>query len=511
VYARQTLELHSVAPDLIPQDAPATAWNVAQNVFFRNRESYRANGDAPTLAPGRTIRTMIFVKAFGVSYWVYATADGIYAHDGTDEFDITPTGWTPSPSGPTYTSCVLGGVAYINASDRDPVYWAGDTARPCDVLPDWPVGGRCISLRAHRNFLFAIGMISEGEERVRWSDAAEAGQIPDSWTPRPDNFAGFLDLAPLSSPCFDGVTLKDVFLIYKGEAIYSLSFNGDPASVFTARKIFSELGVIAPNAVLTGPDDNHLFVGNDGDVYMTEGVFMKSVLDGRAQREFYRSLSSSGEAIFATAMLMREKLGLISYPISEEGTPGRLLAFDFSSGDIGFRDLPETYAMASGPALMPIGPGSEWDEDDEAWNDDTTAWNTRIELQTIEDVIIGSDLGTLTISSPTAKDFASGPVNAVLQKLGASFGDAEARKQIRRVWPKVTGRDGDVLTFRVGGQEEANGDVFWGPPVNLTIGGSNQIDCIVQGRFMALEVSSKGGGPWRLGTIDVEYRGVGKW
>ena len=119
-------------------------------------------------------------------------------------------------------------------------------------------------------------------------------------------------------------------------------------------------------------------------------------------------------------------------------------------------------------------------------------------------------MSTLQITGD-GNDFVFGEVTALLQKLGASFGDAQVRKSIRRIWPKVTGRPGDTLTFRVGGQEESNSPVAWGPPVEFVIGESNQIDCMVQGRFMALEVQSVGGAAWRMGTVDVEYREVGKW
>ncbi len=105
-YQRQTLSLFSQTPDLIPQDAPQEAWNDAENIQFRNGESMRVYGDHPTL-PGATgpIRAMVFCEPQGQEFWVYCTASGIYAHDGTTEYDVTPTWWIESDPDAVYTAC----------------------------------------------------------------------------------------------------------------------------------------------------------------------------------------------------------------------------------------------------------------------------------------------------------------------------------------------------------------------------------------------------------------------
>ncbi len=51
----------------------------------------------------------------------------------------------------------------------------------------------------------------------------------------------------------------------------------------------------------------------------------------------------------------------------------------------------------------------------------------------------------------------------------------------------------------------------WSPPVTVEIGAAEPVDTFASGRFLALEISSLGGAPWRLGSIDVEYRELGQW
>lgn len=509
---RQTLKMLSAAPDLIPQDAPLDVWNVVQNVAFRIGESQRVSGDSETLPGQLTVpKCMVFLESNNVGYWLYAGDDGVFVADGSNHFDVTPaSGWAPGIDS-IWTATVIAGLGVINCNSEDPVYWDGIPANPTNVLPDWTIGDRCNAMRVHKNFLFAIGFISEGGERVRWSDAAEPGTMPQFWTPGPENLAGFIDLAPLFSECLDGMTLRDDFYIYKGQSIWSLVFIGGDF-VFAARKVFAERGIAATNAVTRGLNDEHLFIGFDGDVYLTDGIQVQSVLDGRAQKTFYNDFTSEKNAIFSAVTLPREKIGAIIYPRASSTLGDQMLLFDFSSAAIGFRFTPDVLCAAEGPALTDVGAINSWDGDPDNWEDDLTSWNQVVSSQTRNDIMFGGDFGFLTGSDPTALDFVDGPVQARLEKHGLSFGDAEIYKMIQRVWPKIKGRAGDVVTFRIGGQQITNGPITWAPPVDFVIGTDpSHIDTFVTGRFISIEVSSNGGAAWALGSIDVEYTNQGKF
>lgn len=511
-YVRESLVLSDVVPDLIPQDAPLDAWNVAENVIFKNGETVRVAGDSPTL-PGaaENARTCVFIRVSGLGYWVYATTGGIYAHDGGSEYDITPaSGWTPAADA-VFTSCILSGFAYINASDTGPFYWDGNPTNPCEELPGWPIGGRCIALRAHKNFLFAIGMLSEGGaagERIRWSDAAEAGTVPGTWEPAADNLAGFLDLAPLSSPCVDGRSLRDSFLIYKQEAIYSLDFIGGNA-VFRSRKLFSEHGIAFANALTAGIDDVHIFVGSEGDVFITNGVEVRSLLDGKAQRAFFKDFTQNSEALFACATLAREKLAILAYPKAGSVVCNRALFVDLTTLQLGFRDMPDIYCMAEGQALEDVGLSNAWDGDNQPWDDDDSIWPEEVVGATLDDVIAGGSFGFVLVSDAGAENFVSGPVHSMAVKTGLALGNAQHRKLVTRIWPKVFGREGDTLTFRLGAQDITGGPISLIDPITFTIGQDTHLDCFLEGRFLAVQVASDGGAVWRMGSLDVEYKPTG--
>jgi hypothetical protein len=507
MYQRETFKFNSIAPDLIPQDAPAEVWNSGVNVAFHNGETRRVPGDLPTL-PGAQLNPRAMI--YSGRYWVYCTNTGIYAHDGAVEYDITPAGGWTGDEFALFTACGLSGIVYINASDRDPVYWAGDILSPCALLPDWPADGRCNALRAHKSFLFAIGFISEGGQRVRWSSAVEPGGVPQFWTPAPDNLAGSLDLNPLFSPALDGVTLRDSFLIYKGESIWTFDFVGGNA-VFQARKLFAEAGLVNVNAVCAGVDDRHIFVGSDGDVYQTDGVQVVSILDGRAGRTFYEDFTENKAGLYSAVTLARQKQALIAYPQAGETLGTRGLIFDFTSNAIGFRDMPNVTCAGEGALLSDVSSINSWDGDPEAWDTDPSRWTFAVPAASLDDVIVGGGTGFACITDANTKDFLGGEVVASVEKGGIAFGDPQRRKLVKAIWPKFDGAEGDVIIFRLGGQEITGGAITLSAPVPFVIGQNGPVETFAQGRYLFMQIESTGGSPWALGSMDIVYRQTGAW
>ena len=505
-YERETIVLHSLTPDLIPQDAPAEAWNNGENVLFRNMETIAANRDRAIL-PQITAppRAMAYVEPFDVGYWVIATNDNIWAHDGAAVHDITPDGWAGSSDGAIFTGTVINGLAVINSSERDPVWWDGVTSNKMQALPDWPAGGRCLAMRAHKNNLFAIGMVSENGARVRWSDSAEAGVIPPEWSPLASNDAGFQDLAPEHTECLDGLTLRDDFLVYKRGSVYSFTFTGGP-EIYAIRKTISNVGVAETNALTRGPDESHLFIGSDGDVHLSDGVQVRSVLDGRAQRGFYAVLSDTRGATYAAATLLREKLGVIAYPTGDSTKADKAILYDFATGDIGFRELPGVRCFGHGRMLEDVGQADDWDSDGDPWDVDLSAWNVEFTPVTTEDVLLGSSTDNTMLFFGADVAY---PVS--VEKQGLAFGNPQTHKLAVRVWPKIEGHTGDVVTFRIGAQEQQGAPVRLSPPVDYVIGDPRPLDVFAAGRFLSFHVLSSDTSVWRLGSIDVEYRELGGW
>lgn len=513
MYKREPLALHSTVSDLLPSEAPASAWNVSRNVAFRNAEAFRVSGDQ-RIFPDITdpVAAMVFCRVLGIGYWIIATETEVLAHDGSSTYDITPLDWTPTGRAlgvDTYTTCIANGLPVLNVSSREPYYWDGNTYEPMKHLPGWPDGRTCQAMRAHKNFLFAIGMLDTGGNEVLWSDAAGPGEIPQTWDPQPDNLAGSVVLAPLFDPCLDGLTMRDEFFVYKRQSIWAASFVGGQF-VFAFREVFNEHGLAATGAITRGPDDQHLFVAAIGDVYLTDGTRVASILDGREQRAFYADFTSELNPVLCATTLQREKLALVIYPRRGDTAATQALLYDFTSGDIGFRDMPYTLCAEAGAILEDVGDQNTWEGAAEEWNNSVGTWNAKISAQSNDDVMIGTSSGVFCISSQ-ALDFAAGPVQALLSKTGLAFGDPSALKMVRSVWPRVVGRKGDTLTFRLMGQETIDGPVMVGAPQTYVIGETQKLDAFMTGRWLGIEVTSTGGAPWRMPVIELDMRRLGSW
>ena len=518
-HQRTPLLLYSIAPDRIPQDAPEDHWTDANNVLFKNGETVRIPPDRTTL-DGAThpARTAIYtISSKGARYWVYASEAGIWAHDGTTETEITPdSGWTSAYApNENWTSCSMGGIVYFNGSERDPVYWAGDTSKKAEVLPDWPSGGRVNALRAHKNFLFAIGALDGNfiGQRLNWSDAAEPGTVPQHWSPAADNLAGFVDFTAEAAPLLGGETLRDNFLLYKSEGVYQATFVGGN-DVFAFRKLFSEHGIAGVNAVTTGIDDVHVFAGDDGDMYMTDGVEVISILDQKAQRKYYSEFEANERRTFVSLTLAREKLALMCYQGfgAKEGTCNRAVIFNFIDRSISFRDVADVTCGSEGSQIFPTSSqGGDWDSDNDSWDSDDTIWNSFIEELSVDDAVVGALDGFHLLTNVSGADEAGKEITARVERYGLALGNAEIRQDIVRCWPKVVGAPGDVLHFQFGFQEIAGGPFSLTQVIDFTIGQQRHIDFMAQGRYFAVFVSSKGGSAWRLGSMDFEVRAAGEW
>ena len=228
-----------------------------------------------------------------------------------------------------------------------------------------------MALRPYRHFLVAVGMLNEaGFQRVRWSDAAEAGAMPQEWEPTEENLAGFVDLLPSHSPCIDAHPVRDSLLIFKGQSVHELTFVGGD-QVMRARRLFTGVGLAGVNGIASGPSDQLLWVGSDGDVYRTDGVSYASVLDGVAQRTFFGEISDDVLASLSAVTLTRQGVSWLFYPSEAAGPATRAIAYDWASGEVGFRDVPGVRCAAAGRLLTDPGTlTGSWDSAVGAWNTD---------------------------------------------------------------------------------------------------------------------------------------------
>lgn len=432
---RHRVRFHGLAPDRLAPDIPEEAWSSGSAVFFRNGETIRMPGSELAWTPSGVPVPRFLVSVDGANgpLWLSGDENTVLVWDGTAEFDVTPVAWALNPGG-VWTTTTLSNVGVINCSNGDPIYWPGSTGLVCEPLPGWSPGGRCYAMRAHKNFLFAIGLYNVAPQEVAWSDAAEPGSIPMTWAASTSTLAGEVNLAPDLSPALDGRTLRDTMMIYKGETIWALDFVGGNA-VFNVRKLFSVAGITATNA-LGGDQEKHIWLDSNGDVMATDGTNVKSIVDGLSQRAIAGIVAAFPQGRCSAGMVAREKTLVICYPSDDflgEGADQAVIV-DMQALDVGMASLQGADGVVfitEGSRPAPVINDGDWDGDAQAWQLDDTVWNSRAGTASLNDVMF-SQLGGIW-QWGSGEDGPGGPINAVADRTGMDLGDPYYRKEISRV------------------------------------------------------------------------------
>ncbi len=505
---KQRFAPEGVTLDLPPELVGPEYYTRVRNIHFR-QGAERARGlsavyGAPLFAP----RWLQFARSANETPgWLYAGDAGIGFADGGAHYDLTPSDFLIPDKLNPFTGGVLNSVPVI--SQRRAWYWPGDTAGPLVVLPDWPANRFCEALRPYKFHLFALGVNDAGTflaDQIRWSAAAEPGQVPASWTPAPDNEAGSAELSQTSGACVDAAQLRSSFIVYKDTSTYVVDYVGG-ASVMAVRLLFSETGALAANCVAELP--NRHIVLTDGDVITHDGQRVESIAENWVRRELFATADGANlRNAFVTSNAADSEVWVC---VAEQGNafPTRAFIYNTISGRWGIRELPEKPSHISPGQVRLVPQDNSWEADTEAWEDDPTPWNESVGRVDFYELLEASP-DNVQLYAVDLSDSRDGvPVSALVEKTGISLGDLERNKTVTEVWLNVIGNLGTRLEVSVAGLETADEDPdFNGTVAEFVIGRDQKVDVGVSGRFFALRVegdSARVVAPWRLSSFTLMY------
>lgn len=495
-----------IPPTLLPPDVYTAGNNVeAFDVGMRSIRGHKAAFGTPLFPPEH----LVFNKAGDLFYWVYASGAGIGATDGQNHGDITPV----IPPGSVYpnvnwTSANLNGIVVLNNGiDITPWYWDNQLANPMQPLPDWPVGAVAQSMRSYQYFLIALdisGFPPADNNFLMWSDSADPGAIPDSWTVLPENSAGFNTLSDTVGALVDGVQFRDSYLIFKEGSTYIMDFVGGNF-VFAFRKVFATSGILAANCAAE-------YLGNvavltDGDFIMTDGQQADSLIDKRMRGWLFNNIDSANyRAAFVTAFHNENQIWCC-FPMNGSEECNAALIWDATDNKFSIRDLvPQTPHIARGQIGQVTGT-LNWDDDPEVWDADTTTWDQSL-FNPTEDALLQADRGgSLLYAMNESNDWNGVPINASLVRTGLDFGDPFKIKLVKGIIPRIRGQEGTLVRVRVGSSKNDTDQVTWTTAQDFIIGSAQIISVFVTGRFIAFEISSGdvSAPPWLLLGAEFQF------
>lgn len=436
--------------------------------------------------------------------WVYVSSAGQFAVTVDGHTDLTLTGLSSQPQLELHSLASLNGVTVHNNAVDAPMYWAGDLAQKFAPLPGWPTDQKARVMRSHLFHLFAldiaVGTTDAYPLRVVWSDAAEPGVPPATWTPAADNQAGFTDLADTAGALMTAETLRDTLLIYKRDAIYAADFVGGD-QVYAFRSLFRGVGALNPRAVAVTPD-GHIVV-TDSDVMLTDGNTIHSIAAGKIRKRI-NALANTKEAagVFAIYHASRRET-IIAVP-GGSSSSSYYLTWSHDSKAWGILDnLSQTDELTSAAVgivatkLFPV----TWDEESAVtWGTNSITWdqspyayaNSLISTDPVNNKLLLLD------------DPAGAIVSALVEKTDMHFGEPERMKFVRRVHiRRRPGAPSSNMFVRVGSRMTLNDSITWSESIPLA-GNQQIVNCRALGRYISVRVSSGATQPWSLSGFDLE-------
>lgn len=484
---------HEVGPEF---------YTSCRNVHFRNGFAERVMGSRSVYGTLPTAALRVLNARIDTSnFWLVMGEDEVHALEGSSTYDLTPTGGLTTAANPwEWSGGLLNGVPVLNNSKDAPMYWDGSPSSELAPLTDWPAGTVCRQVVPFRYHLVALDIDGPGgrfEGLVKWSDAAEPGTIPSSWTPSASNEAGDAELADQPGPILTAVPLRDSLLIYKRNAVYSMDYVGG-VEVFAFRTLFTSMGALAPRAVCEA-DGKH-FVVTERDIVQTDGTTVTSLAAGRMREYLFNQLDQTHyRNLFVVFYRARNEVW-VCFPETGNELCTKALVYNTATDSFGERSLPGVTHATIG-IVSDTTPSDVWDADSEAWDLDFSVWNA-VSFSLASPGLVTAGGTVMTLQDTTD----STAVEASVGKYDLTMDAPERIKFVRRVH-LLTQNPGGLLV-RVGARMSPTEAIRWSPEVTLP-DGSQIINTFAQGRYISVEVRSTGTEPWVITGInlEVELRG----
>lgn len=430
------------------------------------------------------------------NWWLVFGNTDIWAVESSNDYDVSLPSQTPISNPYEWSWTLLNGIPIFTNGKDGLMFWTGDSGAASAVVTDWPAGTVCKAVAAFRYHIFALnidGPSGTFDNQILWSNAAEPGALPDSWTPSAANEAGSIIIADTPGALICGAPLGPQLLAYKNESIHALEYVGGQ-NKYEQRPIVRTVGALGPHCVIER-EQMHIVVGND-DVVLVDGMNAKSIAEERVKLSIANSIDeTNARNAFVVRHLNRRETWIC---IPEAGSQFATIAhiWDERRDSWHTRDLSQARCGARG-FVLDTATDDTWDADAGAWDEDFSPWNLQ-STGAIARVVIGEEnVMYVEDTSDTVE------VTAALEKLDMAFKDPEQRKTIRRVWIHATGDGAAALEVRLGARNSTADAIAWDDYVPY-LPTADGVPYEIDGRFISLAIRATTDAPFTVNRIEIE-------
>lgn len=385
------------------------------------------------------------------------------------------------------------------------------------MLTGWPAGApdylMTYAIRPYRDFLVALqkwqvvgGNQIKYQSTIFWSDSAGTG-LPTTWTPAAGNQAGDADLYDTPGPLIDAHVLGDDLIVFKPGSCVRMTYVGG-AEVMRFSVLNASAGVINRNCIVQHGSRLLVFGRNDIYALSTDGSTESLLTDG-VRRYIYGKIAEhenfDGCSLHLSGFEQRlyAFYGQNSSDAADEQYTSQCSVLDLRTGRWGQLTL-STDAYGGYVTAETVGRDSSGDLDtvpgraDYVWLIGNGAANISDSVQ----VLGGRDFGA-----------ANNQVSTLLRK-AIDMGEPQRSKIVTGIRLLVDAAVGEYFTVTLTGQQlldgastETSGTLTW------LAGTTQQLDCLVSGKFFDLTVSNEAIDlpEWKLYGVELEYELRGQW
>jgi hypothetical protein len=367
-------------------------------------------------------------------------------------------------------------------------------------------GYRCKVIRAHKQFLFALGLIEGSTElnnSYRWSHPADINGLPFTWDETDlSAIAGKDSIGADSGDIIDGATTGDSFSIYSERGIVALDFIGNEF-VWRKRQISTIAGLLSKDCVVE-VEGNNFFISN-GDIIRNDGRSLTSLMNNRLRKDFAALIDTNNFRNSYAVKLKHENEVWFCVPISGSTYPNIAYVYNWIDDTWSVKDLP---ANISHSVYSKISPNVDtWESSVGTWDTDPDIW-----VGTGDSPFLSGIVGVNPTAGSALFDLFSNvyvdPINAVIERTGLVFNDSDVTvSTITRVYPHMQGA-GTVL-IEIGSHDYVNSGVRWKPAILFNIGTDRKIDVRSTGELHAYRLTSVGDNSFTFNGLTFEYEDNG--
>lgn len=519
-----------VNTDLPHSTLPSNAFTLGNNFHIRNNAIETFGGSKLISTPPEDFEggSIHYYSEGNIRGFIISGSIKTYFFDGNTWRDITsliPAGIIFADNANTlWTETQLGTIAVVNNRTIWPYYFKNSGVP--NILVPLPFSStqsfqqidiRVNSIRAHKNFLFALNTVEQGTlfpNTYRWSAPADINGLPFTW----DEFdlssiAGKAELSGGGGSIIDGASIRDAFCIYSENSIDILDYIGGEF-IWSVRGLSTTVGLASSNAIAPIYNAN-IFLSQD-DIILNDGNSLTSILNKRLRRKLTSTINQDNIHVAYAFSNPRAKEVWVCYQEDGFTYANMAMVYDWANDKVSIRDMPvNTFNATVGPYIT-TAVTVPWDTATQLWSGIASTWRSVDSVRSSPEVVMAVATGSTIIAivgPELGGDLGQDEVNqggffTLLERLSYSIESEETVVSVKSIYPKFD--SGALVTIELGASEFHDGPITWQPQVIFDSSTMRKVDIRSTGKLHSWRIASygtqsRGNPPFRLYGMDIEY------